>query len=184
MAKQSLGHLSGGDMRYGVMAILGLALALGGPAEAARNDQHHARAQSRSSAAPARAAVRPGAARPTAYRAAPARSNLVRVSHYSGSVSSRQAVPYRNTALSTTHSRGRLVAMPGYHRAVLRGQSARYAQACTVSRGRRVCGGTRQVAMRWSGGLAPAAGHQSSCPDGTMATLAVGHENVTRCVPL
>jgi hypothetical protein len=38
--------------------------------------------------------------------------------------------------------------------------------------------------MRWSGGLMPAAGNQTSCPDGTMATLAHGHENVVRCVPL
>jgi len=32
--------------------------------------------------------------------------------------------------------------------------------------------------------LMPAAGNQTSCPDGTMATLALGHENVVRCVPL
>jgi hypothetical protein len=76
-----------------------------------------------------------------------------------------------------------------YHRANLastqqRGTTTRVTAACTVSSGRRVCGGTRQVAMRWSGGLMPAAGNQTSCPDGTMATLAHGHENVVRCVPL
>jgi len=76
-----------------------------------------------------------------------------------------------------------------YHRANLastqqRGTITRVTAACTVSNGRRVCGGTRQVAMRWSGGLMPAAGNQTSCPDGTMATLALGHENVVRCVPL
>lgn len=74
----------------------------------------------------------------------------------------------------------------GYQNAMLRGPGGRFAgmSACSTVRGRRVCGGTRTVAMRWSGGLAPAAGIQSSCPDGTMATLAVGHENVVRCVPM
>ena len=74
----------------------------------------------------------------------------------------------------------------GYQSAMLRSPGGRFASmsACSTMRGRRVCGGSRQVAMRWSGGLAPAAGIQSSCPDGTMATLAVGHENVVRCVPM
>lgn len=74
----------------------------------------------------------------------------------------------------------------GYQSAMLRDPGGRFASmsACSTVRGRRVCGGSRQVAMRWSGGLAPAAGSQSSCPDGTMATLAVGHENVVRCVPM
>ena len=75
---------------------------------------------------------------------------------------------------------------PGYQSAVLRGPGGRFTSmaACSTVRGRRVCGGSRQVAMRWSGGLAPAVGNQSSCPDGTMAMLAVGHENVMRCVPM
>ena len=75
---------------------------------------------------------------------------------------------------------------PSYQSAMLRAPSSRFASmlACTTQRGRRVCGGTRTVDMRWSGGLAPAAGLQSSCPDGTMATQAVGHENVVRCVPM
>jgi hypothetical protein len=38
--------------------------------------------------------------------------------------------------------------------------------------------------MRWSGGLMPAADNQTTCPDETMAKLALGHENVLRCVPL
>ena len=75
---------------------------------------------------------------------------------------------------------------PSYQSAMLRAPTSRFASmlACTTQRGRQVCGGTRTVAMRWSGGLAPAVGQQSSCPDGTMATLAVGHENVVRCVPM
>lgn len=84
--------------------------------------------------------------------------------------------------------RGRIIASAprgGFHHAMLRGMSSHSAMsACSMSQGRRVCGGSRTVAMRWSGGLSPAAGSQSSCPDGTMATLAVGHENVVRCVPM
>ncbi|MDO9711819.1 hypothetical protein [Paracraurococcus lichenis] len=37
----------------------------------------------------------------------------------------------------------------------------------------------------WSQGLPPAAGIQAdACPDGTMATLAHGHEDVVRCMPI
>ena len=203
-------------MRFGLMAILGCAMALAGPAQAVRSEQTTVRAQ----AGPARVqAVRPAspqaarpassaAARPASYstarpasssaasrastsravatRPGPARASDTRSSR--ATAQPRHAVPYRNATYSAPQLRdrsGRLVVnQPGYQRAVLRGQGARFAAACTTHRGRRVCGGTRQVAMRWSGGLAPAAGNQSSCPDGTMATLAVGHENVVRCVPL
>ncbi|MCB4820347.1 hypothetical protein [Roseicella aerolata] len=37
----------------------------------------------------------------------------------------------------------------------------------------------------WTQGLPPAAGIQANeCPDGTMATLASGHEDVVRCMPI
>ena len=39
--------------------------------------------------------------------------------------------------------------------------------------------------MNWTQGLSPAAGIQANeCPDGTMATLARGHEDITRCMPI
>ena len=197
-------------MRYGAMAILGLLLVFGGTAEAARNDQPGARNQARPSTAAARptaarpsssqarqvgaggntarpASLRPASLRPASLRPASTRPVSTRSVSTDRQHAGRQPTPYRNASLSSAQLRdrsGRLVAMPGYQRAVLRGQSARFSAACTVSRGRRVCGGTRQVAMRWSGGLMPAAGNQTTCPDGTMATLAVGHDNVVRCVPL
>ncbi|MCX8132852.1 MAG: hypothetical protein N3D18_02665 [Roseococcus sp.] len=56
---------------------------------------------------------------------------------------------------------------------------------CTVRNGRRACGpAARQTALRWTGGLAPAALSQTACPDGTIATTAIGHSNVVRCMPL
>lgn len=96
-----------------------------------------------------------------------------------------RGVANRFAGLSARQRRG-VESRAGFQSAMLRGPSHRFASmsACTTIRGRRVCGGSRTVAMRWSGGLAPAAGHQSACPDGTMATLAVGHENVVRCVPM
>ena len=37
----------------------------------------------------------------------------------------------------------------------------------------------------WTQGLPPAAGVQANeCPDGTLATLARGHEDVVRCMPI
>jgi hypothetical protein len=143
-------------MRYGVMSILALGLLMGAPAEAARNDQTAARNQPRPAASTGHAVTRPAAAT-TAGRVQVAAAR-------------QPAVPYHRASLSSAQQRS---------------APSRVAAACTVSNGRRVCGGgTRQVAMRWTGGLMPAAGNQTSCPDGTMATLAVGHENVVRCVPL
>ena len=141
-------------MRYGAMSILALGLLMGAPAEAARNEQTAARNQPSAAASTVQSTTRPAAAT-TAGR---------------GHAATRQpAAPYHRASLSSTQQRS---------------ASGRVAAACTLSSGRRVCGGTRQVAMRWTGGLMPAAGNQTSCPDGTMATLAVGHENVVRCVPL
>ena len=144
-------------MRYGVMSILALGLLMGAPAEAARNDHAAARNQARPAASAALAVTRPAAA----TSAAPAGR--------SQAAARQPAAPYHRASLSTAQQRS---------------APARVTSACTVSQGRRVCGGTRQVAMRWTGGLMPAAGNQTSCPDGTMATLALGHENVVRCVPL
>jgi hypothetical protein len=58
--------------------------------------------------------------------------------------------------------------------------------SCTTRNGRRVCSPavTRTASFRWTGGLAPAAMSQAGCPDGTIATMAIGHSDITRCVPL
>ena len=63
------------------------------------------------------------------------------------------------------------------------------AGACT-RRGANRCG-TQAVSRRGSSGVAgwqsglPVASHtQRECPDGTFATLARGHEDVVRCMPM
>jgi hypothetical protein len=72
--------------------------------------------------------------------------------------------------------------------APLRGQlgmvrDARAASASTAISPRRGARG-RAVPMRWSAGLpAPALVQANECPDGTMATLAHGHDDIVRCMP-
>jgi hypothetical protein len=54
------------------------------------------------------------------------------------------------------------------------------------------CGGRRGAACHatprlggWANGLTPAVGLQAqACPDGTMSTLAHGHQDVVRCMPI
>lgn len=89
---------------------------------------------------------------------------------------------------AATSQRGRQMAAIPYGRNVAPaaiGLRQNAMASCTTRNGRRVCtSGARSVAFRWGGDLAPASMEQSSCPDGTIATLATGHNNVVRCVPL
>lgn len=62
-------------------------------------------------------------------------------------------------------------------------RSGRASQATAACRGRNCATAPRQVT--WQSGLAPATNAQAqSCPAGTLATLARGHADVVRCVPL
>ncbi len=194
-------------MRWGFALVLGLIIAVPATAQASRQDQG-ARSQSARTAPAAQA--RPPAARQAATPArqsaarpavAPARSaaaaSPIRLVAHTRAVPARQsdarsstafrtAVPYGHGARAAVQLRdrsGRVIADPAAMRSVVRGQSARFAQRCTVTNGRRSCTAARQVAFRWQGGLNTASGSQSQCPDGTMAMLALGHENVYRCVP-
>ena len=66
--------------------------------------------------------------------------------------------------------------------AVARNQWAASAagSACSSRRGTAQCRPTR---MSWTQGLSPAAGIQANeCPNGTMATLARGHDDIVRCM--
>ena len=86
-------------------------------------------------------------------------------------------------------ARGRAFAAIPYGRPMAQAPSA-YRQtalaSCTVRAGRRLCttGVTRSVAFRWGGELGSQSMAQSNCPDGTIATMAIGHSDVVRCVPL
>ncbi len=66
-----------------------------------------------------------------------------------------------------------------------RGSAGRagHQQASGSCRGRN-CGATQRQ-VTWQSGLAPATNAQAqSCPAGTLATLARGHSDVVRCLPL
>ena len=61
-----------------------------------------------------------------------------------------------------------------------RDQRAASAAACSARRG-----GCQARRMSWAQGLSPAAGIQANaCPDGTMAVLATGHDDIIRCMPI
>lgn len=122
----------------------------------------------------------------------------------SGATATRQASTPRATASRTTATRptagNRAVARSGtstrqaaaipYARQPAaqapRGLRQTAVATCTTRNGRRTCAptATRTASFRWTGGLAPAAMSQAGCPDGTIATMALGHNDITRCVPL
>jgi Meckel syndrome type 1 protein len=182
-------------MRAMMAGLLGLCVCLGTAVTAEARSDSRATAQSQASrGAPAvrpsasaprpaasaprgTAAARPVAARPVAARPTDARQATLRPAVYRTTTTvpdrsargrAQAAVPYSGRPAATTAARRPAVA----------------AASCTTSRqGRRVCT-SRDASLRWTGGLAPAALSQASCPDGTMATNAIGHRDVVRCVPL
>lgn len=58
------------------------------------------------------------------------------------------------------------------------------AQACTRRNGRTNCAPPRDSIAGWQVGLPRADNSQQSCPNGTFATLARGHDDVVRCMPI
>lgn len=151
-------------MRAPLLALLSLLVATS-PALAARNtDRSPGGAQRAKVTATAPATAKP-AARGTASRQAPRQAG--------------KASPARQRA--TTSIRSRETVSRDRRAAIASSPSA----ACP--RGARRCS-TRSMAappMRWSQGLSPAAGVQAAtCPAGTMATLATGHSDVVRCMPI
>jgi hypothetical protein len=114
----------------------------------------------------------------------------------------RPAVTQRNTAqraatsARTTQPRAtqaRATLRPGDVRTsqggvVVRGASAatisrEAAGSCTRQNGRVSCGGRSSIAG-WASGLPRADNAQRECPAGTFATLARGHDDVVRCMPI
>jgi|GEM_PF-1459198 len=69
---------------------------------------------------------------------------------------------------------------PGDVRTSRSGVLLRSASAATVSRDAM----SRRSVAGWQSGLMPVDYAQRECPEGTFATLARGHENVVRCMPL
>jgi hypothetical protein len=177
-------------MRAMMAGLLGLCLCLGTPLAAEARSDTRAGAQNQAPRAAAarppasapRAAVRPATARPITARPVTARPADTR------QASLRPAIYRTTTATPARDARNRARAAVPYASRQTTGAAPQQlrrttAAACTTRQGRRVCG-PRDTSLRWTGGLAPAAMSQASCPDGTMATNAIGHSNVVRCVPL
>jgi hypothetical protein len=158
-----------------LLALLGLAFA-GSPALAAK------RGATSSSTAPV---VRTAAAAKPALAGAGRVAAKPRSAARGGSGRVARASRVRNAAWAGKAApiRLRYTGMQE-HRAA----SASGATACTRSGGvtrcrvRSVMGGS---VAGWAAGLSPAAGIQADeCPAGTMATLARGHEDIIRCMPI
>lgn len=132
------------------------------------------------------AATRPAAARPatrTANRPVAARPATRTASRPAARPASSQR---RASGQRTAQRPGAAVpysARSAAARPAANGRRA-VAQRCTTRNGRRVCTRTANASFRWAGDLPPAAMSQRSCPEGTMATNAIGHSDITRCVPL
>jgi hypothetical protein len=156
-------------LRVSAVALLGLLMCSLTPAEAARRGDHgpaaHRSAPARSLATPA---GRPSAAQHRPARAAHAATPRRGAAHASRGHRVQQAAPLRGRLATSRDSR-----------------AAYTTSACHRDRHGR-CRGTMRASMGgWAHGLPPAANVQANeCPDGTMATLARGHDSIVRCMPL
>ncbi|WP_244408807.1 hypothetical protein [Roseomonas fluvialis] len=156
-----------------VLASLGWSAA---PSEARTRDQ--AQAQSRQGT--------PQASRASATRAAAAPQRREAASR---SATSRQATSQRTpardargTRQASTRSAASARDARGTRQAAAR-SGTRQQQAAVNCRGRNCAPRTRAVS--WQGGLEPATNAQAhACPTGTLATLAHGHSDIVRCMPL
>ncbi|MBS7791598.1 hypothetical protein KTR66_16465 [Roseococcus sp. SDR] len=174
-------------MRSFIGGLLGLCLGLALlPQDASARTDARSSAQSSQSSRTTTAATRPATARP---------STTTRTSSASrpAATTQRQALAPRSTTSSRSAQRAgtsRQAAAVPYARQPAttntRGLRQTAVATCTTRNGRRTCApaATRTASMRWTGGLAPAAFSQTGCPDGTIATMAIGHNDITRCVPL
>ncbi|MDJ0386573.1 hypothetical protein QMO56_00485 [Roseomonas sp. E05] len=111
-----------------------------------------------------------------------------RESHAAGSKSAKASTPNRTAAARPAAQPQRSASRQSA--ASVRSAKARPAQILrkgkvqrTASRvAQRPAAGPRLTS--WQAGLPAAAGEQRECPVGTMSTLARGHDDVVRCLPL
>lgn len=144
-------------MRLLMPALLGLTLAVAPAAAIARTDPGHS-------------------AHGPAGKASGARAPVVKAPMLKAPVAKAQAAaPRARTAAAQGPARLQQVAW----------RPAAAPAACSAKA--RNCRGTTvaKVQFGWTQGLPAAAGVQANeCPDGTMATLARGHDDVVRCMPI
>ncbi len=145
-------------MRPLMLALCGLLLA-GSPALAAKRGDLSSPA-ARHQAGVAAAKPSQGQARPAARADRGARKAR------SAQVTQRRAAPVRGQLGASRDDR-----------------AASVSAACARVRGVSRC--RPQPVMSWTRGLPPPAGVQArDCPAGTMATLARGHDDIVRCMPI
>ncbi len=177
-------------MRSFIGGLLGLCLGL-----TLLPQDASARTDPRSSAHNTTASRSAVAARPTSGRTAAARPTATRATGAVAANPRQAAAPNRATSATTSRTAERrgsarqAAAVPYSRQAAAsapRGLRQTAMASCTTRNGRRTCtpGATRTATSSWTGGLAPAAMSQAGCPDGTIATMALGHNDITRCVPL
>lgn len=166
-------------MRRILFALITLACFMPPTADAARRDERGTQAASRTtqSAKPTRPESRQ-ASRPAASRA-------------TTRTSTRSTTARRSSAARP--QQGRAAVRAGDVRTSRSSLVVRGASAATVSResvgncrrsnGRTICS-QRDGVAGWQAGLPRADYTQRDCPAGTFATLARGHDDVVRCMPL
>jgi hypothetical protein len=164
-------------MRRILLALIALAC-MAPAAEAARRDE-------RGREAPGRQVQRqvqmPGVQKAQPAKATPAQAG-------------RAAAPSRQQASRQPAARQQAALRPGDVRTSRSGLVVRGASAATVSReaianctrrnGRTSCAPARESIAGWQAGLPSVTYAQRECPAGTFATLARGHDDVVRCMPL
>lgn len=157
-------------MRFLWLALAG-PLLVASPALAASPKERGAVPRAKVSAA-APAGVAAAAARPGAGREAATGATVAgKAGRHGGSVI-RRAASARASLGGAQDSRAAIAIPAGCERGSSRGRGK--AGLCHA-----------QPVASWTQGLPPAAGVQSAdCPAGTMATLAIGHDDVVRCMPL
>ncbi len=174
-------------MRWMLAGLLGLSLAAAAPQVAeARGDARTTVSTPRAgkpAAAPARAASGRTAAAPAratrTQAAAPARGTRPQAGLATRQGRLAEVNSQRARAMTAIpYSRQQAAAPAGLRQSAM--------ASCTTRNGRRSCAPAqaRAVSFRWGSDLGPPTMAQSTCPDGTIATMAIGHTNVTRCVPL
>jgi hypothetical protein len=154
-------------MRRILLALMALAC-VAPAAEASTREQRTSAAASTSQSSSTQTTATRAASRPTGTQASNLRPGDVRTS--SGGVLVRGAS-------AATVSREAPAARPTQ-------ATARNAVAnCTPTAGRTACAPARSSVASWQSGLPRADYAQRDCPEGTLATLARGHEDVVRCMP-
>jgi hypothetical protein len=98
-----------------------------------------------------------------------------------GAAAQRQAAQAMQQRAAAHAARGVLVRSAAATPAGMpRGASA----ACARRDAQGRCVRTTTANTRWQGGLPPMTMAQQECPSGTVATLARGHADVVRCLPI